>query len=327
MDLLKIEVEKFNSEIDESFYNLYDFMMGEVNVIENMAGHLSFLFHALDSREKSVLSWLLICLCWALFQKDIRISLGNALKVLFRAKILFAFTVMFAYIFFILWLLYNANLWNFALTKDALFWAFGSATVLFMTVNKVSENDAYFKNILKDNLKLIVVLEWLVALHPFHFWVEMIFLPVMLFIFGLSIVTERKKEYSQVKKIMDLILSAIGIFLLCFAILQVANDYSHFVSFDSLRTFLLPIILSFLFIPFLYVFALCITYEALFVRIDTLLKHDKTLARFAKMKIFQQCFLNLKKLDKMTKESSIDLLKMKDKNDLLNLMSRFAKCR
>lgn len=287
--------------------------------------NVSILFNTLNGREKAVLVWLLIFLCWALSQKNIRKSLGGVLKSFFQAKILSVFVAMFAYIFLILWLFYSVQIWSFELTKDVVFWIFGSAVVLLMNTNKATQDDNYFKKIIKDNLKLIIILEFVVVLYAFNFWVEMIFVPVMFFIIAMGAVAEIKKEYLQVKKIIDFILSAIGIFLIIFAIFQIANDYQNFVSLNSLRSFVLPPLLSFVFIPFLYIFALIMAYESLFVCLDIFLKNDKALAKFTKIKIFKLCFLNFKKLNKFAKESSTYLLNLKDKNDIVSLVHKFAK--
>jgi hypothetical protein len=205
------------------------------------------------------------------------------------------------------------------------FWIFGSAIVLLMNTNKATQDDNHFKKILNDNLKLIIVLEFVVVLYAFNFWIEMIFVPVMFFIVAMGAVAEIKKEYLQVKKIIDFVLSAIGIFLIIFAISQIVNDYQNFVSLNNLRSFVLPPLLSFAFIPFLYMFALIMAYETLFVRLDIFLKNDTALARFAKIKFFKLCFLNLRKLNKFAKESSPDLLNLKGKNDILSLVRKFEK--
>lgn len=287
--------------------------------------NISFLLNTLNGREKAVLAWLVIFILWALSQNNIRKSLLGFLKSFFQIKILSVFVAMFAYIFLILWLFYNVQIWNVELTKDVVFWIFGSAIVLLMNTNKAIQNDNYFKNILKDNLKLIVMIEFVAALYSFNFWIEMIFVPVMFFIVAMGAVTEIKKEYFQVKKIIDFVLSAIGVSLIIFAILQIASDYQNLVSLNNLRSFVLPPLLSFAFIPFLYIFALIMAYETLFVRLDIFLKNDKALAKYAKIKIFKLCFLNLKKLNKFARESSTDLLNLKDKNDIASLFHKFTK--
>jgi hypothetical protein len=185
---------------------------------------ITFFANTLNGREKAVFVWLFIFLCWALSQKNIRKSLVNVLKSFFQVKIFTVFVAMFAYIFLILWLFYNIQIWDFESIKDILFWLFGSAIVLLMNTNQATQDDNYFRKILKDNLKLIVVLEFVVGLYAFNFWIEMIFVPVIFFIVAMGAVAEIKKEYLQVKKIIDFVSSAIGIFLIIFVISQIVKD-------------------------------------------------------------------------------------------------------
>lgn len=271
-----------------------------------------FPLNTLNGREKAVLVWLVVFIIWMLSQKNICKSLQSVLKFVFQIKILSVFVAMFIYLFLILWLFYNFQIWNIELTKDIIFWIFGSAIILLMNTNKAIQDDNYFKNILRDNLKLITILGFVVALYSFNFWIEMIFVPVMFFIVATGALAGIKKEYLQVKKVIDFVLSAVGISLIIYSVFQIVSDYKNFVSLNNLRSFILPPLLSFAFIPFLYIFALIMAYETLFVRLEYFLKNDRTQAKFVKIKVFKLCFLNLKKLNKLSKENLIDLLNLKN---------------
>jgi len=284
-----------------------------------------FFINTLNGREKAVIVWFLIFLFWALSQKNIRTSMLGVLKAFFQKKIITVFLAMFVYIFFIILLFSKLQIWNASLTKDTGFWILGSAFVLLMNVNNATQDDHHFKKILIDNLKLILVLEFIITLYSFDFWIEMLFVPVMFLIVAMGAVAEIKKEYLPVKKLIDNILSFIGIFLIIFAISKVIGDYQGFLTANNLRSFVLPPLMALAYIPFLYIFALIMAYEMLFVRLDIFLKNDKKLAGFAKQKIFRLCFLNLGKLNRFAKESTSDLLNLRDKNGILNLVERFNK--
>jgi len=284
-----------------------------------------FFINTLNGREKAVIVWFLIFLFWALSQKNIRTSMLGVLKAFFQKKIITVFLAMFVYIFFIILLFSKLQIWNASLTKDTGFWILGSAFVLLMNVNNATQDDHHFKKILIDNLKLILVLEFIITLYSFDFWIEMLFVPVMFLIVTMGAVAEIKKEYLPVKKLIDYILSFIGIFLIIFAISKVIGDYQGFLTANNLRSFVLPPLMALAYIPFLYIFALIMAYEMLFVRLDIFLKNDKKLAGFAKQKIFRLCFLNLGKLNRFAKESTSDLLNLRDKNGILNLVERFNK--
>lgn len=286
---------------------------------------INFFINTLNNREKAVIVWLLIFLFWALSQENIRTSMLGVFKALFQKKIITVFLAMLVYVFFIILLFSKLQIWNILLIKDTVFWVLGSAFVLLMNVNNATHDDHHFKNILLDNLKLILMLEFIITLYSFNFWIEMIFVPVMFMVGAMGAVAEIKKEYSPVKKIINYVLSFIGIFLIVFAISKIIGNYQGFVTANNLRSFILPPLMTLAYIPFLYIFALIMAYEILFVRLDIFLKNDKILASFAKQKILRLCFLNLKKLNRFAKESTINLFNLKDKNDVLNLVKKFNK--
>lgn len=284
-----------------------------------------FFINTLNGREKAVIVWLLIFLFWALSQKNIRTSIIGVIKAFFQKKIIAVFLAMLVYVFFIILLFSKLQIWNVPLIKDTVFWILGSAFVLLMNVNNATQDEHHFKKILIDNLKLILVLEFIVTLYSFNFWIEMVFVPMMFLIVAMSAVAEIKKEFLPVKKLIDYVLSFIGIFLIVFAVLKIVGDYQGFLTANNLRSFVLPPLMTLAYMPFLYIFALIMAYEILFVRLDIFLKNDKKLAGFAKQKIFRLCFLNLGKLNRFAKESTSDFLNLKDKDGILNLIEKFNK--
>lgn len=282
-----------------------------------------YFLNTFNDREKAVIVWIFIFLIWILWQKNIRASITGIFKAFFQKKIIVIFIAMFVYVFLIIFFLYKLNIWNNYLIKDTVFWIFCSAILLLMNSNKAIQDDLYFKKILQDNLKLIIVIQFIVSFYSFSFIVELFFVPIMVFIVALGAVAGIKKESLVVKKIINFILSFIGIFLIIFVIFQIVGNYKDFTTLNNLRSFILPPLMTLSYIPFLYIFALAMTYETLFNHIDSFPKKDKSLANFAKQEIFKLCFLNLRKVNNFRKKSAIELLNLKNKNDVLTLINKF----
>lgn len=278
-----------------------------------------------NDREKAVIIWLLIFLVWALFRENIRTSILDVLKALFQKKLVVVLAAMLLYVVLTVFLFYKIQLWDFLLIKDTVFWLLGTAFVLLMNANKATQNEHYLKEILLDNLKLILVLEFIVNLYTFSLWVEIIFMPLLFIIVAMGTVAEMKKEYMPVKKVIDTILAILGICLIIFAIFNLFSNYQSFATVDNLRAFLLPPLLTLAYMPFLYFFALLMAYESLFIRLDIFLKKDNALAKLAKQKILVLCHVNLGKLNKFITANNKEFLNLKDKNDVLNMIQKFGK--
>lgn len=283
----------------------------------------SFYTDFFNTREKAVIIWLLIFLVWVLSQKNIRSSLCSVIKALFQRKILVLIMAMLFYTSLTVFILSKIGIWEVSLIKDTIIWVFGSAFVLLMNLNKATQDEHHFKKIFFDNLKLILIIEFIINLYAFSLWIELILVPVLFVIIAMSAFVEMKKEYMSVKKVIDFILSAFIILLIVFALVKILGDYQAFASPENLRVFTLPPLLTFSYIPFLYLFALVIAYENLFVRFDIFLKKDQKLAKLAKQKVFALCHVNLGKLNRFSKESTQDLMKMSSRDDMLNMIENF----
>ncbi|MFA5031684.1 MAG: P-loop NTPase fold protein [bacterium] len=283
----------------------------------------SFCIDLFNTREKATIIWLLIFGVWALSKKNIRSSFWINIKGLFEKKILVLIMAMLVYIGFIFAILSKIGIWNISLTKDTVFWVLGSAFVLLINVNRAMEDEHHFKKIILDNLKLILIIEFIVNLYTFNFWIELILIPVLFMLVAGSAFTKIKKE----KKVIDSILSAFGILLIVFTLVKIFENYQAFASLENLRAFTLPLLLTFAYLPFLYFFALFMSYESLFAHLDFFLKKDLKLAKFAKQKVFTLCHVNLGKLNRFSKGSAQELIRLNNRNDILNMIKTFKRAR
>jgi len=284
---------------------------------------MNFCVDIFNNREKAVIIWGLIFLVGGLFHKNIRTSIFSVLKALSQKKFAIVLTAMFLYIGLVVLLYRKIQLWNIFLIKDTGFWVLGTAFVLLVDTARASQDEHYFEKILWDNLKLILVLEFIVNLYTFSLWVEIILMPLLFLIVAMGAVAETRKEHMPVKKVTDPILAIFGISLIIFALFNIIVDYQEFATIKNLRAFLLPPLLTLAYIPFLYFLALFIAYENLFIRLDIFLKKDKALAKLAKRKIVFLCLINLGKLNKFARENTQELMRLNNENNILNLIQQF----
>ncbi|MEW6673395.1 MAG: hypothetical protein AB1427_16965 [Thermodesulfobacteriota bacterium] len=175
-------------------------------------------------------------------------------------------------------------------------WSVFVAFVMLFNFRKANEQH-FFKNSVKDNIKGLVFVEFFVNLYVFNFWIEFIIVPVSAFIGGMKAIAERNKEYEIVDKLLNAILIAAGLFILFYAFYNVVTDFENFATIQNLESFYMPILLSILFIPFVYISALVAAYETLFIRLQFFVP-DKAVLRYAKFKTILSIQFNLSKLNR-----------------------------
>lgn len=272
------------------------------------------IIKALNYREIATAIWLTIIFLWALSINGVRRSIRDLLKVFFNKKIFIPLIAMLLYIVCMVVVFEKIGFWDESATKDTILWTLGSAFTTYFSLNKVAQDDGYFKNAILDNLKFVLILEFVVNLYSFSLTAELIVIPIVSFIVMLNAFAESKPEYKQVSKLLNFILGVFGLYLIAFTFREIILDFQNLASLKNLRDFFLPIFLSISLLPFVYVMALFVQYETFFIRIDFANKNPDV-ARYAKRKVLAACHVNLPKLNKVSKKTGYP--KVNDKKDVL----------
>ena len=272
--------------------------------------------------NREIVSILLLSsfIIWAFSKKDIRKSFFSALALFFKPKIFIVYLLMTFYVLGIIYFLVKIGFWNVNFIKDSIFWYFGVAIVMLMNSNKANENENYFRDIIFDNLKLILILEFIINFYTFPIIIELFFVPFVIIVGILYTFSDFRPQYLAVKKILINILSLIGIILIIHAVYNIVKDISVIGNFETLKSFVYPIIMTLLLLPFIYMFALVMSYELLFTRLEIFNTQYDHLP-YAKKKIFLHFKFNLKKLNKFSRSGNI--VKIKNKEDVYKVISDY----
>jgi len=248
-----------------------------------------------NSREISSIIWLVTIALILQFNKSTRQASVNLIGAFFQWKITLINLLAISYSASIVWALWIIKFWELSLLKDTVFWFVGSGFFILMNLNKAEKEKNFFKNIFRDNLKLILILEFVINFHQFSLLAEMIILPVLAFFAMLQVVAEREERTKIVKTLIDWIFIIITVTFLIISIRDITNDITGFANYSNLKSFLLPVILSISFLPCAYLIAVFMNYEMLFVRLGFYLKNKGDL-RFAKLRTLQKCGLKISKI-------------------------------
>lgn len=249
----------------------------------------------MNNREIATLIWILLAIIASLFSSKLRSAIRTLLKAFFVRQIVAIVLLSITYTSGVLLLLSKAGLWDLTLVKDAVLWFIGSGFVIVMNLNEAKKENAFFKKLLIDNFKLIVILEFITNFHVFTIPIELILIPCVAFMAMLSAVAGLKAEHKKVKNFVDGALTIIGLTFLVFSVIDISNHTTSFASFTTLKAFALPIILTIAFLPCAYLIALYMNYEELFVRLSFYLKDNPNL-NYAKGRLVIKCNVSLARL-------------------------------
>lgn len=238
-----------------------------------------------NNREIAIGIWLFIAIVLASFSKSIRKifheSFPKLCKLFFSRWILIPLGLAAGYIVLVVLALQKVGFWNSELLKNTIFWCLSVPVVSMFRISETTGDKSYFQNAVKDIFKVVIVLEFLIAFYTFPLWVELLTVPVATVLIMMQVVAETKEAYKPAEKLLGYILSLFGISLFIYAIYKLLADFATFAQAETLTEFSLPVLLSLLFLPFLFIFAIFVNYDKEFRLLKLRIK-DANLRHYAK---------------------------------------------
>ncbi len=211
------------------------------------------MFSIFNNREIAIIIWSVFLFVWLLFKSqkfcinllDLLVSILKLWKV---------FLLMILYIILSVYVLYEINFWNINLVKITIFWVFGSAIIFLMNYKKMIEEKGYLKNILKEIIGLTVVISFVSNFYSFSLPIELLLIPFIAILGMMSAFSLYKIEYQKTGIVLNKISIILGLIIFGFSSYKTIINFDIFFNMITLQDFLIPILLSIMFIPFVYIF-------------------------------------------------------------------------
>lgn len=270
---------------------------------------LEEIHKVLNNREIAICLVFLVVIIWILRDKNTRESVSGFLKAFFALRK--PLVAMGIYILCITILLFYINFWRLSQLKDTIYWIFGVALILFFNLNEIEKKENYFKGIIKDNLKVLVLVEFISNFKSFNLVIEIISVIIIFFFSIVSAFTENDSKKTRENILSQTVLTIYGLAALAFSIIEIIQNFDEFATIDNLKSLLLSPIFTILFIPFMYFLGLYMVYEIFFIRIEHIHQDQKKLSQFVIRQILWKCNFSLKRVKIMSKELKIALLNNK----------------
>lgn len=269
-----------------------------------------------NNREIASAIWIGVFIVIFLFFAQIRSSVGAVIKTLFQKLFIFTFLTMVLYVAIIVFGLYRIGLWEYPQLKSTIQWFCFSGLVVAFRYATSTEEGIKLKKVFTDNIKMIMILEFLVNTYTFSLIGELLFVPIVTIIVAVNVFSQSKEKYSFVVSLTNAFLSIMFFGLLAHSIANLVTDIDNFALFTTLQSFILPPMLSILFMPFVYLFVLYVAYDTVFVRLNLGPKKSNKLKCRAKWEIFKICHLNLRKVRGTAGMNIYNLMQIQSEDDI-----------
>lgn len=267
-----------------------------------------------NNREIAVVIIIIIVLIPMVINRNIRKTMTNILKALFNNQFNKIYFETSVYTIAMVYILYKLGFWKFIYTKDTLIWVLFSA--IFFSFKTIA--DKSLKEILKNAFGATVIIEFLLNTFTFSVIMEVIVMAILTVMALLISYSDRdsvsSQEY-QVNRVLVGINAYIGLNILIFLIFEIFNNFESLLTLEILKSFLLPIILTIMYIPYLSILVFRVYYDKInvYIRMNKLAK--RWLVSYFKIRMYLFCKFNKEKILGLRRFNHL-IINMGTKNDV-----------
>lgn len=273
------------------------------------------------TREIALGFWTFALLAFALATPSVRRQLPGLIRTALHWKLVLVGVFIASYTGAMLLTLRELDLWNSRLLKDAALWfAFGGMPLGFRALNLKGTGPDY-RRMVTESIRLIVFLEFLLNTYTVALPIELLLVPSLTLLGMLDAVADLKPEFARAGRSLKTIQALVGFVILGVALYMAVGDPSTLTGGDSVRAFLLPPILTALFIPGTFLLNLLSAYEMLFLRLDLGPKPSRRVARYAKWGLISRLGLRPNRVKAFTSEHAAELMRATSRQDIDRLLA------
>jgi len=252
------------------------------------------IFSTINSRDVAIALWVGILFLFCLASEKMRGHLQALVQCAFQFKLVFIYLWVAAYTAVCLVVLDHYGMFTAYQVKPAVLWMFTVAFTPMFKLKRFQEDlVANLVLLVKSGLTYLAVISFYIGLHPFNLWIEFLIGFPLIFLLGAMRAVAEAQEVPHVVLVVDFI------FLLIFAVVSVWTglDVYSYPEHYSLGTmaldFWVPVLLTFMYVPFAVLFTVVCTYEILFIRLNFNIA-SKGVALYAKLAALVVFNLNIK---------------------------------
>lgn len=213
------------------------------------------------TREIAIIIWTAIITVYVLFKRQTRASIIKIIKIILKTKIFFSIFFYLFYFSAIVYFLYHFKWWDISNLKDTIIWFIFSGLLIEFDVAKEKLEYDFWKNLVLKNLKLMVLVEFIINSFTFSLVVEFFLIPFIVIITGVNTLSKNKIEYKPAEKLTNGILIFFGLGILFYSSYRAITEIDSIENVSTLKSFLFPVIYSIISIPYMYILKLYVDYE------------------------------------------------------------------
>lgn len=229
---------------------------------------MSTIINSLNTREIASAIWLFALVLLISVHKPTRGNLAGIFIAFFKPVLLLPLAIAACYAAVEIYLLDRIGWWSPANLKTSVLWLVTFAFVTMFEVATAKTRNASLGKITRDVVSITGILLFITELYTFPLVVELIALPVVTVIVLTGELAKSNPEHASVAKLLGCVAGAIGLSYFGFSAWKTAEAWREAATWGVASEFLIPIMLSLGFLPFLYGWRAYVAYSSMFSMIS-----------------------------------------------------------
>lgn len=265
----------------------------------------------LSNREIAILMWSVFGFLFVVRNESVRDALSACCSAFRNAKVWGIIVLFVAYLSACTLAALDIGVWSAALLKDSILWFVFSGFVLLLNALDAAKTPQFFRRTLRSLVSMSAVFTFVMNLESFTLLAELVLQPVSFAIVMCIFISQTEEKYRDVRKFFVAIITLI----ICgtmFNTIRILVEEPTRIDFGSVaKLFALPVWLTLVSIPFIFLFALVATYEDIIVRMSfrtedrSVPLHSKlALIRTLKWRLYELRALDAKAMAGMARSST-----------------------
>lgn len=269
---------------------------------------------SLDSRDIAFIVWGSVFLIWMFSKSGVRVATKELLSFNLHPILAICFISAFLYFFLATYLQMRVGAWTPSQLKASIVWFIAAGVPSLFKISELSTNPDLIRTMARQILSATVFIEAYLNIYKFPLPVELVFFPAITAAGVMQQFAQINPDHKPVEKMMTNILILTGVIVLGYQTYKLVVDPEHGLTANSARDFAIPILNSFLFLPFIWLWGLYGAYDHAFAMINVRIK-NKELHGYTKRSLlfafrtrvkFLKVWLRLPDLYQISDRSGVD---------------------
>ncbi|MBF5040675.1 hypothetical protein INP77_14350 [Methylophilus sp. 13] len=236
-----------------------------------------------NNREVAILLWMAIFLAFCLTKRNIKDSFSDILKAFKPVSIWGPLIIGAFWISLLILILHRFKFWEWSNLKTTVLWTLTFAFYSMFQAIKIEFDYKYRKQLTVESFGIAAILMFIGSVYTLPLWAEFIIFPIAVALTWMQAISARESNFASANKLISYLLNTLGFSYVSFWGYSMYRNPERLFTLANFEDFLLPVILTVWYLPYLYLWKLVMVYELLFVALQRNIKANTELLRFTKL--------------------------------------------